>query len=219
MNPNDITQQIAVSVRIKEPLLRAGACAALRDETNLVLVGDDADLPASQIDVLVVDASAVPALVEDMARQAEHYAQMRILVIATTAREHAIRGAFSTGILGIILSTSPLSDFIAGVRAVAKGQTFLCSALACRIAGTAERDLLTPREDDVLQLLSQGLCNKSIGRSLDIATETAKFHVKSIMVKLNAKTRTEVASIAISCGMTEHFGLSLQKRAAVSSHA
>lgn len=211
MNPHQVKQQISVSVRIKEPLLRAGACAALREAPGIVLIDGDDAAPPSEIDVLVVDGSAVAALVEGMTGQPGQNTHPRVLVIATTAREHAIRSAFSQGILGIVLSTSTLGDFIAGIRAVAKGETFLCRALACQIADARDRDPLTPREDDVLQLLAQGLCNKSIGRSLDIATETAKFHVRSIMLKLNAKTRTEVASIAISCGMTEHFALSLPK--------
>jgi len=211
MNPNQVKPPIHVAVQIREPLLQAGACAALRDETGIVMLNDDVELVLGRLDVLVVDASAVPALIQRIAGGAGEYAHLRILVLAANAREHAIRCAFSLGIHGIVLNTSPLDDFIAGVRAVARGDTYLCQALACQLANAEDRELLTPREDDVLQLLAQGLCNKSIGRNLDIATETAKFHVRSIMMKLNAKTRTEVASIAICCGMTEHFSLSLPK--------
>ncbi|NGZ88524.1 response regulator transcription factor [Duganella aceris] len=215
MNPSNNKSQIYVSVHIREPLLRAGACAALQKEKGIVVFdGDDAALPPTKTNVLVIDGSAVPKLIQDIAQGAKEYAEVRILVVATTARDHAIRCAFSQGIHGIMLSTSPVKDFVSGIRRIANGDTYLCQTLALQMANVTGRNILTTREDDVLQLLALGLCNKSIARNLDIATETAKFHVKSIMVKLQAKTRTEVASIAISGGMTEHFALSLPKRPA-----
>lgn len=205
MNWNEVKPPIYVCVRVREPLLHAGACAALQQEPDIVLVDYRAEGPPGKVDVLVIDGSAVRELPES-------YAASRVLVIAASARRHAIQCAFQRGINGVMLSSSGTEELVAGIRSVARGRTFLCQALAFQVANVAGNNVLTTREDDVLQLLAQGLCNKSIGRQLDIATETVKFHVKSIMVKLDASSRTEAASIAISKGMTEHFALSLQKR-------
>jgi two-component system, NarL family, response regulator YdfI len=60
---------------------------------------------------------------------------------------------------------------------------------------------LTPREIEVLQLLSQGLGNKEIASRLNISEHTAKFHVASIMSKLGAATRTEAVTLGIRHGL------------------
>jgi NarL family two-component system response regulator YdfI len=60
---------------------------------------------------------------------------------------------------------------------------------------------LTPREIEVLQLLSAGLGNKEIATRLNISEHTAKFHVASIMGKLGAATRTEAVTLGIRHGL------------------
>ena len=60
---------------------------------------------------------------------------------------------------------------------------------------------LTPRETDVLEMLAEGLSNKMIAHGLSISDHTAKFHVNSILVKLNAGTRTEAVTRGIRLGL------------------
>ena len=62
-------------------------------------------------------------------------------------------------------------------------------------------DLLTPREMDVLEMLAEGLSNKMIAHRLSISDHTAKFHVNSILAKLNAGTRTEAVTRGIRMGL------------------
>jgi LuxR family maltose regulon positive regulatory protein len=59
-------------------------------------------------------------------------------------------------------------------------------------------DLLTARERDVLAMISQGLSNKRIARTLEISPETVKMHVKRIFLKLVVRTRTEAVFRAVS---------------------
>lgn len=60
---------------------------------------------------------------------------------------------------------------------------------------------LTPRETDVLEMLAEGLSNKLIAHRLSISDHTAKFHVNSILAKLNAGTRTEAVTRGIRLGL------------------
>jgi DNA-binding NarL/FixJ family response regulator len=60
---------------------------------------------------------------------------------------------------------------------------------------------LTPREREVLELLAEGLTNKTIAARLDISDQTAKFHVASICGKLGAANRTEAVRIALRRGL------------------
>jgi len=59
---------------------------------------------------------------------------------------------------------------------------------------------LTSRENDVLRLLAEGLPNKSVASRLEVSEHTVKFHVNSIMGKLNAQSRTEAVALATRLG-------------------
>ena len=61
--------------------------------------------------------------------------------------------------------------------------------------------VLTPRERDVLAIVSQGFSNKRIARALEISPETVKSHVKHIFLKLAVSTRTEAVFRALSLGL------------------
>jgi LuxR family maltose regulon positive regulatory protein len=63
--------------------------------------------------------------------------------------------------------------------------------------------VLTPRERDVLAMISQGLSNKRVARTLEISPETVKTHVKRIFLKLAVNTRAEAAFRAVSLGLLE----------------
>ena len=60
---------------------------------------------------------------------------------------------------------------------------------------------LTPREVEVLSLLSEGIPNKTIARRLGISEHTVKFHVGSVLSKLGASSRTEAVTIAARRGL------------------
>lgn len=64
-----------------------------------------------------------------------------------------------------------------------------------------EPPVLSPRELEVLALLAEGAPNKVIARRLDISVHTAKFHVASIIAKLNAANRTDATAIAMRLGL------------------
>jgi DNA-binding CsgD family transcriptional regulator len=63
--------------------------------------------------------------------------------------------------------------------------------------------VLTPRERDVLAMISQGLSNKRVARTFEISPETVKTHVKRIFLKLAVNTRAEAAFRAVSLGLLE----------------
>ncbi len=87
----------------------------------------------------------------------------------------------------------------AALRAVAAGLIVRVPATDAGFGPIAEpdaRNLLTPREFEVLDCLAAGLTNKAIARRLDISLHTVKFHVESVFKKLGARTRTEAVANA-----------------------
>jgi two-component system nitrate/nitrite response regulator NarL len=89
-------------------------------------------------------------------------------------------------------------------RATTSADAYVIAADALSGAPDDERDVvdpLTPRELDVLTLLSQGLPNKSIAAALGISDQTVKFHVAAIYGKLGATNRTDAARRALRLGL------------------
>jgi DNA-binding NarL/FixJ family response regulator len=189
---------IAVSIDIREPLLHAGVRAVLEREPGMCVV--DA-MPGGGADVAVVDGEHAFALAQ--ARAGRAAAGRRVLGLARTAPVDAVRGALRQGVHGFVLSTAPLHELVDAVRTLARGGNYLCQTLTWEMATGPTQEMLTPREGEVLQLLVQGACNKTIARDLDIAVGTAKWHVRAIMMKLDASTRTQAASIALSRGLLD----------------
>ena len=205
MSQQETERRVAVLVCIEEPLVQAGVRASLADESELEVIAADLISVDRSVDVVVADSSTAAKIVEERRRLAldERLQCARILVIAVQAREGAVRSALERGVHGFVLITSPVRDLVAGVRALSRGGTYLCTPVAQQLAQAAKRDMLTSREDEVLRLLAKGMCNKSIARDLDIAVGTVKAHVKSIMSKLDASCRTEAASIATARGLVD----------------
>jgi DNA-binding NarL/FixJ family response regulator len=84
---------------------------------------------------------------------------------------------------------------------VANDQPYTSGAIAAKALLRMGRPSLTQREVDVLQQLAEGRSNKDIGRRLSISEGTAKTHVKAILTKLDAISRTEAVSIAHKRGL------------------
>jgi two-component system NarL family response regulator len=88
-----------------------------------------------------------------------------------------------------------------GLRTVMSGRKFMMPELAVKLATRIQGNQLTPRERDILGHLATGMSNKVIARAAGIGVGTVKFHVKSIMAKLNVCTRTEAAMVAARRGL------------------
>ncbi|RKF49874.1 response regulator transcription factor [Paraburkholderia fungorum] len=205
MSQHQTARRVTVLVSIAAPLLQAGVRASLADVPDIEVLNETYIAVDRSVDVVVAESSTAARIAEDSQRvelcPGLQYA--RILAISDQVREHAVRSALEQGIHGFVLTSSPVCDLLAGVRALGRGGIYLCPPLAQQLAQISGRDALTSREGEVLRLLSMGQCNKSIACDLEIAVGTVKAHVKSIMSKLDASCRTEAARIATERGLVD----------------
>jgi DNA-binding CsgD family transcriptional regulator len=113
-------------------------------------------------------------------------------------------------VIGIEVEDAELADrlvsllgSVAGLRLAAPGETVNVAIVSRnqREAADAADLELTPRELDVLTLLAEGASNKTIARQLGISVHTAKFHVGSILDKLDATGRTDAVAHAARRGV------------------
>jgi DNA-binding NarL/FixJ family response regulator len=137
----------------------------------------------------------------ELARRVARVAPETALIFYTAYGDRAlVTEALDLGVRGFVLKEAPLPDLVRAVELVARGGTYVDPVLAGVLASaTVTRGLpsLSPRERDVLRLLSDGLSNEQIGKELFISPETVRTHVRKAMDKLDADTRTQAVATAL----------------------
>lgn len=191
--------RLQVLVMHEAPLVAIGLAGALRQHPDFAVSvhGIDADPAAADVVVADYDGGVAWAL------QAREHARptCRVMIVTTIDREREVRAALEAGVHGYLLLGCRLQELADGIRSVARGARALCAAVSDRLADSLTHEALTPRELDVLQRIAQGRGNKAIASELDIAVGTVKTHVKAILGKLDACSRTEAAAVAARRGL------------------
>lgn len=204
MNRFETTHRIRILVLYNEPIVSAGLCATLGVQPDLELhTGAQADARGGPFDVILCDYETGMALAEaDRASPGRTDTQPLTLILTSMASETAVVRAMERGVQGYILLGSPLEELLTGIRELARSRRYLSQAVAHRVVESLGRETLTHRESEVLQLLSRGQCNKSIARQMQITVGTVKTHVKAVMAKLGADSRTHAVTVAAHRGLT-----------------
>ena len=202
-----VPRRSTILVTHADPLLCAGLSAALRQHADFEMFVegfDDAGSGRPRIDVVITDYDNAMRLASLLRRADDTAAPApRLLVLTTNDREADIRRAIEAGVHGYILLGGPLAELIEGVATLASGLRYLSRSAAQRMADSLTRTPLTSREVQVLSLVAVGEPNKAIARELRIGMGTVKSHMTSIMSKLGACSRTQVAGIAAARGLIE----------------
>lgn len=196
-------QSLQVSILCKDALVACGLLVTLSTHLGLraQVCATPSELPR-RTDVVICDFETGVALAHNLQAGSMLPSEApRILIFDTYVSEHGIRRALSLGVQGCVLSSSPLEELVRAVRALASGQRFLTAEMAHRIAESISYAPLTARESDVLEWLGSGQCNKVIARNLGISVTTVKAHVKAIMEKMKANSRTQAVSVAAQRGL------------------
>ncbi|MGH9666389.1 MAG: response regulator [Bryobacteraceae bacterium] len=125
----------------------------------------------------------------------------RIVALSTFGGDEDIRRAILAGVQSYLTKDVLHDELIQAIRAVHAGQRYLPPSIAAALAAQLPRPDLSAREHQVLGLIVQGLSNKQIAFTLNIAEHTVKNHVKSILAKLGVEDRTQAATAAIQRGI------------------
>ncbi len=199
------------------PIVREGLAAVLGTQPDFEIVGQANDgaeavsLAADLAPDIVLLDIAMPELdgVEALRAMRAENKDLRALIFTASETDDRIVGAVQAGAQGYLLKGAPREELFHAIRVIARGGSLLSPVVAARllerIANPAEpeREQLTEREREVLQLLAQGLPNKAIATRLGIRERTAKFHVSTIMAKLGATNRLEAVRLAVQQGLAE----------------
>jgi DNA-binding NarL/FixJ family response regulator len=127
--------------------------------------------------------------------------QVRVIVLTTYEVDEDVFRAMQSGAKSYLLKDMSTEEIAGTIRAVHRGGTEIPPRIAERLAARAQRQDLTAREREVLELLVRGRSNKEIGAHLFISEETVKSHLKTLFAKLKVRDRTDAAISALRHGI------------------
>ncbi|MCB9453560.1 MAG: response regulator transcription factor [Anaerolineaceae bacterium] len=214
-----MSETIRIIVADDHPIVRDGLIAILSTQPDFEVIGKAGDgletiklSESFRPDVLLLDLE-MPGLdgVGVLRQLRDSQSGIRAIVFTAFDTDERILGAVEAGVQGYLLKGAPREEIFNAIRVVHAGgsllQPVVASKLLRQVSGESQKDQLmenlTPREQDVLRLLAQGLQNKEIAAELVITERTVKFYVSSILGKLGAGNRTEAVTIAVQRGLVK----------------
>ena len=193
------THKISVILADDHPVVRDGLAAIVNQQSDMEVVaeaGDGAEaLELYEQHMPKLDGAAV------VQKVLEKHPKACLLIMTTYDGDEDIFRSLSQGAKGYLLKDAPRQEILSAIRAVAEDRPYTSSGVAAKALQRMSRPSLTTRELDVQQLVAEGRSNKDIARRLDITEGTAKTHVKAILAKLDAISRTEAVAVAHKRGL------------------
>ncbi|MGH2910538.1 MAG: response regulator [Solirubrobacteraceae bacterium] len=208
-----------------DELMRAGLRAVLASAPTIEVVGEattgrhaiervrSLGPEVVLMDVRMPDLDGISATRQLLATSPE----VKVVILTTFEQDDYIFDAINAGASGFLLKRTRPEDLLAGVHAVAAGDSLLSPSVTHTVIGrlAAQRlpsrpdrrvDELTPREREVLALIARGCTNAEIADALVIEESTVKTHVKRILLKLGLRDRVHAVIFAYETGLTRPCG-------------
>jgi DNA-binding NarL/FixJ family response regulator len=203
-----MTATITVLLADDHHLVRRGFRRLLEDDSRIEVVGEAADgdeairLAAELRPQVVVMDAAMPGTSGMAATRAIRAAtpDVAVLMLSMHSEETVVRQAMDAGARGYVLKNVVDLDLAAAIVRVAAGETVLDQALV-RPTLAGERNRLTRRELEVLQLICDGLSNKDIAAKLHLSANTVAVHRANIMSALGVHKTAELVVYALQHGL------------------
>ena len=191
------------------------ALVAARLETVLrkiasarVLIVSARELPALAAEpgpAIIILATATSSIARTLAMLRSSGRTLPIIVLTSTPHEAWTARARRHGVRAVLRSDATAEELSAAIAAAQVGLLVLhpdAVAAAMRTSGAAVGPMtLTPREHEVLEMMAEGMSNRAIAQRLKISRHTVKFHVVSVLAKLDARSRTEAVTAGVRQGL------------------
>lgn len=212
--------KIRVYLADDHELVRRGLVALLDTDETITVVGTGVDgveavqhVEELQPDVILLDLqmprkSGLEAIEEIRGKNPD----ARILVLTSFGDDDKVFAAVQAGALGYLLKDSSPEELVQAINDVCAGTPFLDPEIALKVIQELNRPLanrrptedpLTPREIEILRMVSRGLTNNDIAEILVVSERTVRTHISNILGKLHLANRTQAALYALRKGIAD----------------
>jgi DNA-binding NarL/FixJ family response regulator len=195
--------RIGVLIAHGSPLISAGLASVLAAQPDFdVICCRDNSCPQRPSPQDVASASvAITDCVTGLEMAADASNACQVVIFTEDDSEVSIRLAVERGVSGYLLLASECKAIVNAVRSAYKGGAALDPIVAAKIVASLSAPVLSFRETEVLGFITAGLSDKTIARRLRRSLGTVKSHVKSVLAKLDVKSRSEAAAVARRRGL------------------
>lgn len=201
-------------------ILRDGICSLVKGYDDMEVVGEAADgrtairlVQELSPDVVIMDISMPDLNGIDATRKIiADFPKVKIIALSMHYDKQFISEIFKAGASGYLIKDSAFDELEHAIRIVMDGKTYINPQIASLVveslvsqpsrAGHQAFSLLTQREREVLQLISEGKSTKQIATDLHVSAKTVESHRRQVMGKLNIRNVAELTKYAIREGLT-----------------
>ena len=199
-------------------LMRAGIRALLESLPGIEVVGEASTGPEAialteqlQPNLILLDIS-MPELngLEVAVRILKTDPRRRVVFLSMNTDAVYVRRAFQTGAAGYLVKGADVPELALAIRAVMRGESYVSPAVSKDVIGDYRRvdakdvtplEALTPRQREILQLVSEGNSTKDIAKRLDLSIKTVESHRSELMDRLDIHDVTGLVRFAIRHGL------------------
>lgn len=193
-----VEDNAGICEELEEILAEAGDCVCVGVCRNLQTALKK--VPALAPDVVIMDINLPDGSgIDGVAQIKRALPAVQILMFTVYEDNEQIFKALEAGASGYLLKRTAPEELVRAIREIKNGGVPMTGEVARKVIQSFQRkplrsnatERLTPREEEILQLLTKGLVSKEIARDLSISVETVNSHLKHIYGKLHVRTRTE----------------------------
>lgn len=186
-------------------IFRMGLASLLGTAKDLIVAGDAGDGETAvktalkiRPDVVIMDL-LMPGLdgAESTRRLLAEWPEAKIIILTTYDSANGIGQALDAGAKGAIVKKAEFDDLLEAIRTVAAGDTFISPEIAQVLKSSPATAPLSPRQSDVLELVTLGLSNEDIAHKLGISAPVVRDYLKATFAKIGAANRAEAVAIAM----------------------
>ncbi len=213
-----MSEKLRILIADDHPLFREGVVHVLSQQPDFEVIaqadsGERAVRLACDLlpDIVLMDISMPGEGGIQATREITEQCPVVQVVMLTVSEENDdLFVALKAGARGYIVKGISAQQLVAAVRTIAAGEVFISPGLASSVLFEMTREesnpinSLTPREREILQLVSEGLTNRQIGERLFLAEKTVKHHMTNVLQKLQVRSRVQAALLAQQKGLSEN---------------
>ncbi len=206
------------------PLFREGLKVIIERDSHFEVVGEAGNgrqglqlTKKLKPDMIIVDISLPDLSGLQLTREIRTlFSKTRILIVSMHSKIDYIAEAFQAGANGYVVKESASEKLVQGLESIARGDYFLDSSVSHAVVENlmksplkeakitdADYNTLTPREQEVMRLLAEGLSSKEVAEKLFISPKTVENHRANIMNKLDLHNTIELIRYAAKLGLID----------------